>query len=127
MARSVLSSLVLAALSATMIGAQTVYMPKNPQVYYEGLNAADAAAATASSSASAAASSFTPAAYQTTTLNRPALPNPMPALTFPVQLFSGGMGNMSIPQKGDFMGFSIEMSVATQMRAYAAFDIYEQS
>lgn len=113
MARSVLSGLVLA---AAMVSAQTVYMPKNPQVFFDG-HSSDAAATATSATAAA---SFTPAAYQTTTLNRPALPNPMPSLTFPVQLFSGGMTNMSIPQKGDFMGFSIEMSVATQMRTYAA-------
>ena len=113
MARPLLSSLVLAALSAAMVGAQTIYIPKNPQVLFDGHTAGDIAS-TATTSATAAAS-FTPAAYQTTTLNRPALPNPMPALTFPAQLFSGGMANMSIPQKGDFMGFSIEMSVATQM------------
>ncbi|VDC02964.1 unnamed protein product [Peniophora sp. CBMAI 1063] len=121
MARSAFSSLVLAALSATIVGAQTVYMPKNPQVFFDGRNAD--AASTATTSATAAAS-FTPAAYQTTTLNRPALPNPMPALTFPAQLYSGGMANMSIPQKGDFMGFSIEMSVATQMLGKNSSNIY---
>ncbi|KAF5339473.1 hypothetical protein D9758_015323 [Tetrapyrgos nigripes] len=55
------------------------------------------------------------AAYDTTVLNPPGLPNPMPALQFGIQLTNRGMIGMSIPQAGSFMGFSIEMSVANQV------------
>ena len=109
MTRSLLSCLVLSlATILSAVSAQTVYYPKNPQVIFNN-------DATPSSSATGAAYTGPPA-YNPTTLNRPGLPNPVPPLQFPVTLTSGGMPNLSIPQPGNFMGFSIEMSVATQIR-----------
>ncbi|KAG9127511.1 hypothetical protein FRC07_012798 [Ceratobasidium sp. 392] len=52
------------------------------------------------------------AAYDQTVLNSPSPPNPAGANNFLVQLYPGGMNGLSIKQKGDFMGFSIELSVA---------------
>ncbi|QRV79270.1 glycoside hydrolase family 79 protein [Ceratobasidium sp. AG-Ba] len=54
------------------------------------------------------------AAYDQTVLNSPAPPSPAIANNFVVQLYPGGMNGLSIPQKGNFMGFSIELSVAQQ-------------
>ncbi|KAH7927999.1 glycoside hydrolase family 79 protein [Leucogyrophana mollusca] len=59
------------------------------------------------------------AAYDPTVLTPPALPNPMPNLQPTVQLSSsssniGGL-SLSIPQIGAFYGFSIEVSVVTQV------------
>jgi hypothetical protein len=55
------------------------------------------------------------AAYDPTSLTPPPIPTPAPATQFPVQLFSGGMVNLSIPQSGSFVGFSVELSVADQI------------
>ncbi|KAF8509965.1 glycoside hydrolase family 79 protein [Gautieria morchelliformis] len=55
------------------------------------------------------------AAYDPTSLTPPPVPSPSPANQFPVQLFSGGMANLSIPQSGAFVGFSVELSVADQI------------
>lgn len=55
------------------------------------------------------------AAYDPTSLTPPAVPSPAPTNQFPVQLFSGGMANLSIPQSGAFVGFSVELSVADQI------------
>lgn len=107
-------SLLLGAALAASARAQTIYYPTNPQVY---LNP-DTASASGTVAATAAAATYTgAAAYNPTQLNVPAAPNPMPATQFGVQLFSGGMTNLSIPQPGNFMGFSVEMSVSTQIRA----------
>ena len=68
------------------------------------------------STAAAADATYTgSAAYDTTVLNPPAPPTDL-AKDFPVQLLSGGMDGLSIKQKGSFMGFSIELSVADQIR-----------
>ncbi|KAF9506580.1 glycoside hydrolase family 79 protein [Hydnum rufescens UP504] len=53
-------------------------------------------------------------AYNSTALVAPGLPNPMPPLNFTIQLYLGGMNNLSIKQASNFMGFSIELSVANQ-------------
>ena len=112
MARSLL---VLAAV-AGIARAQTIYYPTNPQVYLNG-----ASSASGSSSAAAATATYSGSqAYSPVTLNVPAPPDPMPPQQFGVTLYSGGMTNMSIPQPGNFMGFSIEMSVSTQLRACAS-------
>ncbi|KZV62999.1 glycoside hydrolase family 79 protein [Peniophora sp. CONT] len=105
-------SLIVGAALAASAHAQTIYYPTNPQVY---LNPhADAASGTVS--ATAAAATYTgAAAYNPTQLNVPAAPDPAPATQFPIQLFTGGMTNLSIPQPGNFMGFSVEMSVSTQI------------
>lgn len=71
----------------------------------------------ASSTSSAAAADYTgAAAYNPIRLEAPPIPNPLPAMTFPIQLQSGGTQGVSIPQNGGFLGFSIEMSVANQVR-----------
>jgi hypothetical protein len=61
------------------------------------------------------------AAYDPTVLTPPALPNPLPANTFTVNLQSsaGAVPGLSIPQSGSFYGFSIEMSVITQVCTWA--------
>ncbi|ELU40991.1 glycoside hydrolase family 79 protein [Rhizoctonia solani AG-1 IA] len=71
---------------------------------------------TSTSTAAAADATYTgAAAYDTTVLNPPAPPTDL-VKDFPVQLLSGGMDGLSIKQKGSFMGFSIELSVADQIR-----------
>lgn len=55
------------------------------------------------------------AAYDPTSLSAPAVPSPAPAAQFTVQLYSGGMQGLSIPQTGAFVGFSVELSVADQI------------
>ncbi|KAG9127513.1 hypothetical protein FRC07_012800 [Ceratobasidium sp. 392] len=52
------------------------------------------------------------AAYDQTVLNSPSPPEPAIPKNILVQLRPGGMDGLSIKQKGDFMGFSIELSVA---------------
>lgn len=71
--------------------------------------------ASPTSTANAAAASYTgAAAYDTTVLNPPAPPTDLNK-DVPIQLFAGGMDGLSIKQKGSFMGFSIELSVADQI------------
>jgi hypothetical protein len=88
----------------------SIYQPKNQVIF--GGNALHLTAA-----ATAAAANFTgAAAYDTTILNPPTIPNPVIPSQIPVQLTSsGGIANLSIPQNGAFFGFSIEMSVANQV------------
>ncbi|KAF8316072.1 hypothetical protein DL93DRAFT_2193867 [Clavulina sp. PMI_390] len=52
-----------------------------------------------------------------TTLPPPPLPNPLPSLEFTASLHASGANGLSIPQKGNFMGWSIELSVANQFLA----------
>ncbi|QRV75317.1 glycoside hydrolase family 79 protein [Ceratobasidium sp. AG-Ba] len=54
------------------------------------------------------------AAYDTTVLNPPAIPGDLNK-DFGIQLPQGGMDGLSIKQKGSFMGYSIELSVADQI------------
>ncbi|KAI0673206.1 glycoside hydrolase superfamily [Trametes maxima] len=56
-------------------------------------------------------------AYNNVRLQPPPLPNPMPPTSFPITLPSQAqnMPGLSIPQRGDFWGFSIEMSVVQQV------------
>ncbi|KAJ7092351.1 glycoside hydrolase family 79 protein [Mycena belliarum] len=73
-------------------------------------------AAFATSAASANAASYTgAAAYNPTTLTPPPVPSPAVPSSFALQLQTGGTPGASIPQPGDFIGFSIEMSVANQV------------
>ncbi|KAF8529719.1 glycoside hydrolase family 79 protein [Hysterangium stoloniferum] len=51
-------------------------------------------------------------AFDPTSLTPPAVPSPPIPTQFPVQLFSGGMANLSLPQTGAFVGFSVELSIA---------------
>ncbi|KAI0631504.1 hypothetical protein C8Q77DRAFT_1159286 [Trametes polyzona] len=57
------------------------------------------------------------AAYNDIYLPPPPLPSPAPASTFPISVPRGAanVNGLSIPQAGTFFGFSIEMSVATQL------------
>jgi len=64
----------------------------------------------------AAAADYTgAAAYNPTILTPPPVPSDL-ATMFPIQLVSGGTPGVSIPQTGQFFGFSIEMSVINQVR-----------
>jgi hypothetical protein len=72
-------------------------------------------------SAAAAAANYTaPAAFDPTVLTPPAIPNPAPPNMFSLQLFSSNTSQrgLSIVHKGTFYGFSIEMSVMSQVREY---------
>lgn len=62
-------------------------------------------------------------AYNDVNLQAPALPNPMPSTSFAIGVANNaaGMSGLSIPQKGNFYGFSIEMSVVEQVREYLYF------
>ncbi|KAJ6507834.1 glycoside hydrolase family 79 protein [Mycena vitilis] len=72
--------------------------------------------ATASASGSAAAASYTgAAAYDPTILNAPPTPNPAPPTTFFQQLSSAPVPGLSVPQSGNFFGFSVEFSVINQV------------
>jgi hypothetical protein len=65
----------------------------------------------------AASASYTGAAtYDDVILNPPPVPNPPPPTSFAVQLETGSVSGLSIPQSGSFFGFSIELSVVTQVR-----------
>ncbi|KAK7024767.1 hypothetical protein R3P38DRAFT_2530271 [Favolaschia claudopus] len=55
------------------------------------------------------------AAYNPTSLIAPAPPNPTVLTTIPINLQNSGTPNLSIKQKGSFIGFSIEMSVTNQV------------
>lgn len=78
----------------------------------------------ASTTDSAAAADYTgAAAYNPIRLEAPPVPDPLPAMTFPIQLQNGGTQGVSIPQNGAFLGFSIEMSVVNQVREYIIFSV----
>ena len=70
--------------------------------------------------ATAASASYTGSGiYNQVVLTPPPVPNPPPPTSFAVQLQTGGAASgLSIPQSGAFFGFSIEFSVATQVRKY---------
>ncbi|KAG6815750.1 hypothetical protein H0H87_011662 [Tephrocybe sp. NHM501043] len=69
----------------------------------------------ATGTAAAAAADYTgAAAYNPTVLNPPAVPSGLPT-QFVIQLQNGGTNNLSLPQNGSFIGFSIEMSVVNQV------------
>ena len=54
------------------------------------------------------------AAYDPRVLTPPPVPSPLNT-QFTIQLQNGGTPNVSIPQPGSFVGFSIEMSVVNQV------------
>lgn len=65
----------------------------------------------------ATSGSYTGAAsYDDVILTPPPLPNPLPPTSFEVQLQTGAVPGLSIPQHGSFFGFSIELSVVTTVR-----------
>ncbi|EJU00547.1 hypothetical protein DACRYDRAFT_108615 [Dacryopinax primogenitus] len=51
-------------------------------------------------------------AFDPTTIPPPAPPNPPQPTDVPITLFQGGMQGLSIPQMGNLLGFSIELSVS---------------
>ncbi|KAK0433146.1 hypothetical protein EV421DRAFT_1892992 [Armillaria borealis] len=71
---------------------------------------------TSTVSTTAASASYTgAAAYDPTVLEAPAIPDPLPAMQFDIDLLDGDTSGISIPQTGAFVGFSIEMSVTNQL------------
>lgn len=73
------------------------------------------------SAGSAVPATKTLAAYDNTVLNPPALPSPPPAAayTLSLQKDAGAVNGLSIPHVGgSFWGFSIEMSVISQVCEY---------
>ena len=90
----------------------TVYGPAGQQPV--GTATGTASTATASSASS------TLEAYDSRVLDPPPLPDPLPANQFGIQLAASASNvqGLSIPQSGAFYGFSIEMSVATQVSEY---------
>ena len=73
------------------------------------------------SAGSAVPPSKTLAAYDKTVLNPPALPSPPPAAayTLSLQKDAGAVNGLSIPHVGgSFWGFSVEMSVISQVCEY---------
>ncbi|KAI0311516.1 hypothetical protein OF83DRAFT_751031 [Amylostereum chailletii] len=87
----------------------SVYRPKD-QVIFGG----DDGSTSTTGTASAAAATYTgSAAYDPTVLEAPAPPSGL-TTSFAVDLNTGITG-LSIPQKGAFFGFSVEMSVANHV------------
>lgn len=84
----------------------TVYYPKDQQPL----------AATSTTSGAAAANYTGAAAYNPTVLIAPPIPDPPPPTEFTIQLQNAGTSGVSIPQAGSFFGFSVEFSVANQIR-----------
>lgn len=74
----------------------------------------------ATSTGAAAANYTGAAAYDPTILKAPGIPNPAPGNQFNLQLAASNtsQNGLSIAQSGSFLGFSIEMSVANQVREY---------
>lgn len=98
---------VLSSLVDPSRGQFQVFYPPNPQVIWGG----------SSFTLTAGPAAFTgAAAYDKTYLTPPPPQDPPPSTNVSVFLPPGGLPNMSIPQSGAFAGFSIEMSVATQIR-----------
>jgi hypothetical protein len=72
-----------------------------------------------STNTAAAASYTAAAAYDNTTLTPPAAPtNQTTAFTITLQGSNSSVTNISIPQQGSFLGFSIEFSVINQVCEY---------
>lgn len=103
----ILSVLSLLISSLGLSSAQyTVYQPHQQVIFGGNTNGSVQSLATTS------------AAYDPTVLQAPPPPNPpVPTNQF-IQLYSGGMNDLSMPLSGAFFGFSIEMSIATHIRTY---------
>ena len=103
----ILPALSLLVLSLGLASAQyTVYQPLQQVIFGGNANSSTQSLTTAS------------AANDPTVLQAPAPPDPpVPTNQF-IQLYSGGMNDLSMPLSGAFFGFSIEMSIATHVRTY---------
>jgi long-subunit fatty acid transport protein len=88
-------------------------------VYYQ----VGAQAALASGAGTGAAANYTgAAAYNPTTLNPPSPPGPTAMPTnFAIQPIIAVPPGASIPQKGSFFGFSVEMSVVNQVGKFVVY------
>jgi len=95
--------LVVLGLGAVNAGITVYYPPGQSPLGVSGTASAGAAAYTGA------------AAYNPTVLIAPPVPNPPAPSQFTIQLQNGGTPGVSIPQAGDFMGFSIEFSVINQV------------
>jgi hypothetical protein len=96
----------------------TAHMPLDKR----GVTVYNPSATTTPTTNTAAAQYTGAAAYDTTVLTPPAPPTDL-SKDFPVVLYTGGMTNLSIKQKGSFFGFSVELSVADQIRMYMAMQL----
>lgn len=88
--------------------------------------------AAATKTISSALPTFTPnqtAAYDTTVLTPPAPPSPPQGTSFTVTvpLTNTTVVALSIMQHGSFYGFSIEMSVVTQLRKFSSLSLQPSS
>jgi hypothetical protein len=83
----------------------TIYTPHDPNVMWPLPSMATA-------TSDAVATYTVAAANSPKTLSPPEPPSPPIQTAFPVQLSTGSMPGLSIPQSGSFAGFSIEMSLA---------------
>ena len=109
--------LSLAALSTRLPHASAV------TVYNQDGATVVSAAATQTGAASATATAdwlSSLAAYNNVTLTPPALPSPMPSTAFSISVMNNAqdVNGLGIQQSGDFFGFSVEMSVVTQVSEY---------
>ncbi|KAM5530653.1 hypothetical protein V8D89_015674 [Ganoderma adspersum] len=106
--------LSLAALSTRLphASAVTVYNQDGATVVSAAATETGAASATATASWLSSL-----AAYNNVTLTPPALPSPMPSTAFSISVMNSAqdVNGLGIQQAGDFFGFSIEMSVVTQV------------
>lgn len=107
---NILSLLSLAAGLVTAQAAVTVYG-------ITGVVQQTVLAPGATSTPSPEPAAYVPPAFNTATLIPPPVPSPAPANQFNIQLLQNraDVNGLSIPQSGAFYGFSIEMSVATQV------------
>ena len=102
-------TLLLLCWTSCALGSVTVYNPNG--AVSSGISG------TATSVASASSDTYVPAAFNTVTLQAPAIPTPAPATEFTLSLqqSSDQVQGLSIAQAGTFYGFSIEMSVVKQV------------
>ena len=110
-------SLLLLLGSIAFANAVTVYN----QIPLGVMSASQAEAATATATDAAPQASYTGLeAYNPATLTPPPIPNPPPPTQFQLALMPTAdlVGGISIQTPSSFFGFSIEMSVATQVSEY---------
>ncbi len=87
----------------------------------EGVTAPSGVSSTAGASATANTDWVNNyAAYNNKILTAPNLPDPVPSNAFTIQLLNNAanVNALSVPQSGNFLGFSVEVSVVTQVSEY---------